>query len=110
MCSVLFKKPAVQPTTLEQQEAFDKLEEPVSNGDLSRMFVWLVKQRKYLSDKKLLKDVRIKLQGKFSGRTLENWSLLLVWVSKVNFYYANCHHVVLCSCYQKQIQWKILKQ
>lgn len=82
MCSVIFKQPAVKPVTQKQQEAFDRLEE-LKNGDLSRMFVWIIKQRNYLSDKQSLNNMKKSLRHKFSGQTLDNWSLLLVCVSKV---------------------------
>lgn len=84
VCCIPFHKPAIQPTNPEQQDAFDELEELVSSGSLSCLFGWLVEQRKCLTDKQLTREMCKKLRGSFSGRSLENWTLLMVCVSQVN--------------------------
>lgn len=84
MCSIPFSKPGVQPTTKEEQDAFDTLDDMMTSGDLSCLFGWLVNQRKCLSDKSLLREMSKKLQANFTGRSLENWTLLMVCVSQVN--------------------------
>ena len=74
-----FSKPSVAPMTEDGQDAYDELEDMLSDGTLSSVFGWAVSQRSLLSDKEEIREVKSQLRLQFgeSGRSVQNWALLV---------------------------------
>ena len=78
-----FSKPSIAPSTDQQQEAYEELEEMLNGGALSSMCGWIISMEKVLTNKDKLKEMKSRVQQHFEGRLVSNWTLLGVCLQEV---------------------------
>ena len=83
MCIAPFKTPAVSPTTDEEQDAFDELDDMLCEGSLSSSCGWVVKVGRRLHDRPTVREMAARFRSHFPGRQAINWALLGVCVKEV---------------------------
>ncbi len=85
VCVVPFTKPSISPTTDEQQDAFDDLDDILEGGLLSSVYGWVIQQRRVLEDKERIRDMKRQLRAHFAGRSALNWSLVVTCLQQVRW-------------------------
>lgn len=84
LCIIPFTKPSIAPTTEEQQEAFDELDDILIGGELSSVCGWAIKQKVSLEDKEKFKAMKLTLRPHFQGRSVLNWAYLAICLKEVS--------------------------
>lgn len=101
VCTIPFHKPSIVAITPTEQEAFDDLDELLNEGSLSGVFGWMVRQHSVLTDTMKIKQMKLKLNDFFSGRSLSNWALLLLCTQVCHISIQNYNFCAVYSYYQK---------
>jgi hypothetical protein len=84
VCILPFKKPTIAPSTDEEQDAFDYLEELIESQAISSSIGWIIRQGNILKDKEEMKSMKSHLRRYYKGRSITNWSLLALCAKQVN--------------------------
>ena len=85
VCIAPFRSPVVAPSSEEEQDAFDELEDMFSEGSLSAACGWVIKVGKILHDRCTVREMAARFRPHFPGRQATNWALLGVCVKEVCF-------------------------
>ena len=78
MCVVPFSKPSIAPSTDQEQEAFEELEDMLSEGTLSSVCGWAISLEKVLVNKEKVREMKSVVREHLEGRFASNWTLLAV--------------------------------
>ena len=85
VCIVPFKTPPISPSTDEEQDSFDYLDDMLMEGTLSACCGWVIKVGKTLSCRDTIREMMARFRPHFTGRQAVNWALLGVCVKEVCF-------------------------
>ena len=79
-----FKGPSIAPTTEEIQDAFDELDDLITDGTLSSACGWVIHLNQVLQNKQVIREMTKFFRGHYAGRKAINWALLGVCVKEVH--------------------------
>ena len=80
-----FKNPPVAPTSDQEQDSFDDLDDMLMEGTLSASCGWVIEVGQTLKCRRTIRDMTARLRLHFPGRQALNWALLSVCVKEVFF-------------------------
>lgn len=83
MCIAPFKSPAIAPSSEEEQDAFDELDDILTEGSLSAACGWVVRLGQCLHNRGIVMEMCTLLRPHFPGRQAMNWALVAVCVKEV---------------------------
>ena len=83
VCIAPFKSPAIAPSTEEEQDAFDELDDILTEGTLSTACGWVVRVGQCLHDRQIVREMAARFRPHFPGRQAINWALVGVCVKEV---------------------------
>ena len=80
---VPFSKPSLAPITDEQQQAYKELEDMLTEGMLSSVCGWAIKQEEKLLNKDEVKEMKALLRPHFQGCSASNWTFVALCLKQV---------------------------
>ena len=72
VCVTPFKSPAVAPSTEEEQDAFDELDDMLMEGSLPAACEWVIKVGQSLHCRQTVREMAARSRSHFSGRKQAN--------------------------------------
>lgn len=108
VCVVPFCKPAISASNDEQLDAFDDVEEMIEQHLLSSAVGWIIQQTKVVHDREKKRDVKQKLRSMFKGRSLMNWSIVVLATNEVSL--INYPYTFNLFCRQSNVIYFFVKQ
>ena len=109
MIEVPFAYPTVAPESDQEQEAYDRIDEMLSTGQISQAIGWAIKQRQtFLDGMEEVKELRSIIRSSVKGRAATNWAVLLFFCETGEYggvtmqctyhevYYMYCHVCLFC--------------
>lgn len=78
-----FLKPSIASIPDEQQQAYEELEDMLTEGMLSSVCGWAIKQEEMLLKQAEVKHMKALLRLHFQGRSATNWTFLAICLKQV---------------------------